>query len=336
MSIPARRMIAATVALAASLGITACGQRTDKTGTAPLQKVRVSFQPHLSFSPIMIAQEEGFFRDEGLDVELVNALQHEETLVALIAGDLDVRPGPISSGFLSAVSQGAKIRVVADQGYLKRDGCTYFGIVARKGVDTSRPKSITKIRASLDGTSRYVVSRMLEQRGISLSTLETVRLPEAVVGNSLQTGALDAGAVSEPTLSRLAATEKRWLSGQDGAPDFQWGVLSFGDRFLTREPELGVKFLRAFRRAVAQFNEGKTPRNIAIIAKGTDDTPESIAAACWPSYHEGARINWQSIADFQVWAISQGLMKSAVTESQAWDSTFVVRSDSVVTTPTRP
>lgn len=335
MRMPMRVVATFSLLLSSSLALAGCGGRTENAGDAPLHKVRVSFQPHLSFAPIMIAHDEGFFRDEGLDVELLNALQHEETLVALISGDLDVRPGPISSGFLSAVSQGARIRVVADQGYLKRDACTYFGIVAGKGVDTSKPQSIKKIRASLDGTSRYVVSRMLEQRGISIAALETVRMPEAVVGNSLQTGAVDAGAVSEPTLSRLGGTQTRWLSGQVGAPDFQWGVLSFGERFLTREPELGVKFLRAFRRAVKQLNEGKTPRNVAILAKGTGDTPEFISAACWPSYHADARINWQSIADFQVWAMSQGLLKSAVSESQVWDSTFVVGSDSVVTAPAR-
>lgn len=68
--------------------------------------MRVSFEPHLIWGPLMIAEAEGFFRDEGLDVDLVRAMQVEETLVALVTGDIDVRPGPLHAAFLSAVAQG--------------------------------------------------------------------------------------------------------------------------------------------------------------------------------------------------------------------------------------
>lgn len=323
----ANRVTTFGAALALAVGVLACSAR-DKDTSRPLTKVRVSFQPHLSFAPLMIAQDEGFFREEGLDVEFVNALSHEETLVALVSGDLDVRPGPMSSGFLSAVAQGAKIRVVADMGYLRHDGCTYFGVVLRKGLDTANTKAVKRIRASLDGTTRYIVHRMLEQHHIDLKSLETVRLQDAVVGNSLANGAIDAAAVSEPSLTRTAALGTRWLSGQLAAPDFQWGVLAFSDRLLTRDHDAGVRFLRAFRRGIVQYDQGKTPRNLAIITKHTEESPDIISNSCWPSYRESARINWASIDDFQAWARTQGLMERTVTQAQAWDSSFVVASDS--------
>src|SRR5688572_25175179 len=103
-----------------------------------LRKVRVSFNPHLSWGPLMIAQSEGFFRDEGLEVEFVHALEVEETLVALITGDIDVRPGAIHAAFLSAVTRGAPVRIAAGSGVLgAQGGCSYFGIVLRPGLDTA-------------------------------------------------------------------------------------------------------------------------------------------------------------------------------------------------------
>ena len=116
-----------TALLALSVLLASCKERqkgaeTNSSGGAPLRKVRVLMQPHVSYAPLMIAFDEGFFRDEGLDVEPVTSIQNDETLVALVSGDLDVRPGPLSSGFLAAVAQGAKIRVERSKWDLERFG----------------------------------------------------------------------------------------------------------------------------------------------------------------------------------------------------------------------
>ncbi|HEX6313812.1 MAG TPA: ABC transporter substrate-binding protein, partial [Gemmatimonadaceae bacterium] len=185
----------------ATLALLGCSAASD--GNVPLHKVRVSFNPHLSWGPLMIAQAEGFFRDEGLAVDLVPAMQVEETLVALITGDIDVRPGALHAAFFSAVAQGAPVRIAAGSGILAPGNCSYFAIVLRPGLDTAGKPHIDRIRTSQDGSTRYVVSRMLEQKGISLDQMESTRIENAVLALSLANGSLDAAAVTEPSLSRV-------------------------------------------------------------------------------------------------------------------------------------
>ncbi|MBL0171045.1 MAG: ABC transporter substrate-binding protein [Gemmatimonadaceae bacterium] len=307
--------------------VSACSTRGDAPPGAPPHKVRVAFSPYVSWGPLIIAQSEGYFRNEGLEIEFVSALHSEESLVALITGDLDVRPGPLSAGFLSAVSQGARIRIVAGMGYLARDGCPYFGIILRRGIDTVGVPAIKRMRTSQDGYTRFLVSRMLAQRGVQLEDIETLRLPAPVMVSSLQSGAVDAIAASEPTLSRVAGAGQRWVTAQESSPDFQWGVIAFGERFLSREPDLGVRFLRAYRRGLAQYALGKTARNVTIIAQATGETPQATGDACWPAFQSDARPNWGSIATFQSWARAEGLLDQAVSESAVWDSSFVMASD---------
>jgi NitT/TauT family transport system substrate-binding protein len=305
-----------------SLGCSGQGQKAG----SELRKVRVAFSPHLSWGPLMIAQAEGFFRDEGVEVEFVPELRTEESLVALATGDIDVRGGPVLAGFLSAVAQGAKIRITAGQGYLDPKGCTYYGIVLRPGLDTTGTPRIKRMRVSQDGMSRYMASRMLAKHDVSLNAIETNRLPDAMLAMSLQSGAIDAVATSEPTLSRMVKIGKLWLSAQDALPDFQWGVLAFGERLLFRERDTGIRFLRGYNRGVAQFREGKTERNVAIIAEASGESPEIIREACWPAFRADSRINWESIAEFQAWANVEGLMERTVSRDQVWDSTFVTAS----------
>jgi NitT/TauT family transport system substrate-binding protein len=303
-----------------------CGRPSDQESDAPLRKVRMSFERHLVFAPFMIAQAEGYFRDEGLDVEFVTAMEPEDALVALITGDIDVRPGALHAAFFSAIAQGAKVRIAAGHGVLAAGSCTYFGLVLRPGLDTAGKPPIRNLRTSMDGSTRYVVSRMLAQRGIAIDGIETVRLENGVLPMLLQDRSLDAAAVTEPALTRVADAGTLWMSAQDVMPGYQWSVLAFSDRLLTRDRDIGLRFLRAYHRAVQQFREGKTERNVAIVAEASGETPEHTRQACWPTFSADSRVNWNSIDDFQRWAVAQGFMESTVSINQVLDSTIIAEA----------
>ena len=313
-------------ALAAAM-LTACGANDAPSPEAqpPLPKLRVTYLRHLSWGPLMIAHAEGFFRQEGLDVELVPSLNSEEQLAALVTGRIDVHPGPPHTGLLSAIARGAKLRVVAGQGELAAGGCTYFGIVLRRGFDPARTP-IKRMRMSQSGLTRYAVSRMLAPHGIDVKSIEGVRLPEAVMVSSLERGAIDGLAVTEPTLTRLSKVGRVWIRAEEAAPDLQWGLVTFGERLLTRDRELGVRFLRAYTRGVEQYRQGKTPRNVAIISEGTGESADVVREACWLTFRAGSPINWETLVQFQRWANAEGLMEHTLSREQLWDSTFVTAS----------
>lgn len=311
----------AALACLATLAL-ACGGTPDESAV-PLRKVRVSFTQHLSWGPLMIADAEGFFADEGLDIEFVPLLRPEESLVALTTGDIDVRPGPLNAGFLSAIARGAPIRIVAGMGNLNAGSCTYYGIVLRPGLDTAGTPRIRRMRASQDGASRFVAERMLARRNMTFDGIETVRVPDAVLARSLASGSLDAVAWSEPALTKLRKVGTLWLSGQDAVPGFQWAVVAFGERLLQRERDTGARFIRAYQRGVSQYRQGKTDRNVAIIAEATSETIEHTREECWPDFAPDSRVNWESIAAFQAWAMGEGFMLRPVSRQQAYDSLFV-------------
>jgi NitT/TauT family transport system substrate-binding protein len=315
--------------LAALLAVTACRRdapraAADAAADAP-RKLRVAITPHLSSGPLLIAQAEGFFRDEGLDVEFVSGLRTEESLAALITGDIDVRTGPLNAGLLSAIAQGAPLRITAGQGQLAGDGCTYFAIVVRSSLDTSHVR-IRRMRTSQDGVTRYIVSRMLAPHHVRLDAIETIRLPEAAMTMSLERGSIDAVAVSEPALTRTSRVGRLWIRAQDVVPGFQWGVVSFGERLLRRDREAGRRFIRAYQRGVAQYRQGKTDRNVAIISAASGDPDSLTREVCWPSFTERSDVNWASVAEFQRWANTEGLMEHTLGREQVWDSTFVTAS----------
>jgi hypothetical protein len=109
-------------------------------------------------------------------------------------------------------------------------------------------------------------------------------------------------------------------------PDFQWGVLVFGERLLTKDRDAGLRFVRAYERGVTQYRQGKTARNVAIIAKATGESEAITREACWPTFRAGSPIEWQSIDQFQRWANTEHLMERTLARDQVLDSAFVSAS----------
>ena len=303
--------------LSLAIASIACGRR-ESDARRELPKVRLSVSHLLNWAPIMIAKDEGFFHDEGVDVEFVNQLTSQEDLVALLSGDLDVLSGPTRGSFFSAISQGAKIKIVAGAGFLARDGCTFYGIVRRP----DRP-TVKRLRASREGLSRFITSRMLERVGIDINTLNVMRVPDPVAVRSLEKGSIDAIAAAEPLLTRMKSIGPVWLAAEKIVPDFQFSTITFGERLLYKDRETGARFLRAYNRGVAQYLEGKTERNVAIIAKATGEAPDLIRRACWLPMRSDLSVNWQSLEEFQTWAKKEGLIQHILTRDQVIDSTFV-------------
>lgn len=316
--------------LALGVLVAACGGSGTASSGGLRPRVRVGIQPYLSAGPLHIAEAEGYFTEQGLDVEFIPVGQAEGVFAAILSGEIDVWPDIFRPGQLRAAAQGARMRIVADRGHLAPDACSYVGFVLRKGISPAEaPVQVRRVSGSRDGPVSYVMSRMLAARGITWDSLEFVQLPGQVFAQAIQAGSVDGVGAAEPWLLQAGQVGTFLMGAEEVLPDYQWGVLTFGPRLLTEEREAGVRFMVAFRRGVARFNEGKTPRNLEILSRATGQTPAALTAACWPRMRVDGRINLSSLLDYQRWAIDRGVLDMEATPDQLWDSSFVVAADSV-------
>jgi len=87
------RAVGAIVVLALAAGATACAPARD--GSAPLVHVRLAIggQNQMVYLPTTLAQELGYYKSEGLDVELQDFQGGAKALQALVGGSADVVSG---------------------------------------------------------------------------------------------------------------------------------------------------------------------------------------------------------------------------------------------------
>jgi NitT/TauT family transport system substrate-binding protein len=296
-----------------------------------LSRIRVLAQPHLSTAPLLIAAEEGYFRDQGLAVELLALASPRDGLPALIQGDLEVLTGSINTSFLNAIAQGARMRIVADKGYLARDGCTYLAFLTRPellgGAELRRPDSGVPWRFSFRRGAYYefLTDRALARSGIAGDEIEIHRLsPEAEV-QALAHGRLDVAIASSIVMEKMleSGTAAVWRSAQSVLPGGQFSVVLYGPALIDRDPEAGVRFMSAYLRGVRQYNLGKTERNLEILAKRTSIDRRALESTCWIAMREDGLIDTATVLELQAWAVAKGLLSRPLALDEIWEPRFV-------------
>jgi len=301
-------------------------------------KLKVLVLPYLSYAPFFIAQEEGLFEEQGLDVEFLRIDDSGEFTPALAQGQLDVAADMLSVGTLNAIAQGSKIKYVADKGYLDPAGCTYTGWAIRKDLLESGVlndlKNLAGMKVSTSATTsgEFLLDMVLKDVGLSSEDVEIIDLPPPARLEALKTGAIDIASVAEPWNTRIMneGAGDIWKGWEDIFPNFELSMIIFGPTLLEKNPEAGKRFMVAYLKAVDLYNQGKTDRNVEIISKYTELPPETVKQACWQTIKADGSINSQSILDFQDWAIAKGYQDSALNLEELWDSTYINYANQVL------
>lgn len=301
-------------------------------------KLRMVILPYLSFAPFFIAQEEGFFQEQGLDVEFVKLSEGMGALPLLIQGKLDVATGTIGINMMNAIARGGTVKIVADKGHINPKGCPVNGILIRRGlindssdiVDQLRGKKISLNPISTDG---YYVEKAFTKIGLTMDDLQIKGfLIPPMRAQALKSGSVDIVHVSEPWVTRILREghSTLWVSAKDVVPNFQYAVIVFGPNLLNKNRKAGQRFMIAYLNAMRQYNKGKTDRNVEILSKYSGVERELLLEACWPALDSKGQIDVNSVLDFQKWAMEKGLLDRLIKENQFWDPSFVEHANQVL------
>jgi NitT/TauT family transport system substrate-binding protein len=315
------------------LMLSACSAPQAVPSSSALQKIKVGLNPYISYSPLFIAQDEGYFTEQGLSVEFVNFTTGSDasSIPMLEQRQLDVAgQGPVT-GLFNAIARSNDIKIVVDRGYLAVDGCTYIAVLAKTEWVSQNPtltlNNIKGKRISLDpkNFSAYIFEKAITPAGVALGDLVTGDIPPANLMAAVTNGGVDFISTGEPWITRLTDTKKMvvWQAYQKVMPEMQYGFEIIGPSLLVDHPDLGKKFVTAYVKAIRQYNQGKTDRNVAIIAKYTQLDPDLLKRACWPAMRNSGEVNVDTLLKFQSWALQKGLIDKAVTAEQLWDPEFV-------------
>ncbi|MDP9004106.1 MAG: ABC transporter substrate-binding protein, partial [Verrucomicrobiota bacterium] len=190
----------------AALGalLLAGGCRKNSTTTAGSNKIRVGYIGLTCEAPIFTAVEKGFFKEEGLEVEMVKC-EWANYKDVLALGGFDITHHLVMY-FLKPIEQGLDVKFTA--GIHK--GCLRVQASTRGEIRTVQDLRGKRIGVPGMGTPPFIfANRVLGANGIDASKDVSWRVfPAGELGLALDKGEVDAVADSEPIGSLLLADGK--------------------------------------------------------------------------------------------------------------------------------
>lgn len=307
-----------------------CSRQTDKAKA--LDVVRLSTRVAIANAPILIADEEGFFAREGIKLELVTlSTSITQSLPALEREKVDVLSGNLNIGFFNAIAKGARVRIVADRGYIDPHGCEFVGLVGRGSLFKSGDLPAAQIRgrrfsANIAGASGYLAARYLASKGLTMSDVTFVTLPDNVQLQALNDGSIDLLFAAEPRLTPSLPGNRMIVPASKYAPGLQYGIIVFGPSLLVDHRDLGERFIKAYLRGVRQYNQGKTQRNLDIIARRVQVNADMARLLCWAPIRNDGSLDTPSLLEFEKWGVAQGYQIRPLTDGEVSDPSFAKKA----------
>ncbi|HET6845199.1 MAG TPA: ABC transporter substrate-binding protein [Anaerolineales bacterium] len=308
-------------------------------GAAPTESqklihFKVGFANFASNAPIYFALKEGFFKEEGLDVELVTFASANEIYPALIAGQVDAVAWSLAPAIFNAAAQGIHAKFVADKGFASTSACAADAWLASKQAlaaglsdpSTLKGKTVAVTRGSI---SEYALDLMLARGGLTAEDVQFTQITDNPTKvEALRSGTLDAAPLGEPwiTYATSQGAAEVWMRYSDILPNQSVAFVSYGPTVLDKNPEAGVRFMAGYLRGIDQFNKGKTDRNIELISEYTKISADDLKAACWNTFAPNGVADVNGLLAYQQWLLDKGLVEKALPVDQFWTDEFVLEA----------
>jgi NitT/TauT family transport system substrate-binding protein len=138
----------------------------------------------------VLGQQQGFFRRQGLELEIVNTSGSGETLQAVISGAVDVGLSAGTVGVLGAYARGAPIRITGASETGSTD--TFWYVAAKSPIRAMREAGNATLAYSTTGASTHIaVLRFNSEYGLHARPVATGN-PAATL-TQVMTGQVDVG-----------------------------------------------------------------------------------------------------------------------------------------------
>ena len=235
------------------------------------QTLRVGHINTTSDAGIYVAERRGYFKQEGLAIELVPFTTAANMIAPLGAGQLEVGGGTVSAGLYNAAARDIPIKIVADKGSI-RTGYIYSTLVIRKDlVESGRYKGLAdlkglKIGVAANGTGNAAtLYSALKLVGLAWRDVESVQLGFPQQYAALLNKAIDGAILNEPLLSQGLTKGVLVRDARDTEiyPDHQVAVLLYGGPFIEKQPGAALKFMRAYMKGIRDYNDALKDGHLA-------------------------------------------------------------------------
>ena len=266
-------LLLAAVLLVTSLA--GCGSKSDKGGGG-LTKVTLNEVAHsIFYAPMYVAIEEGYFKDEGIDLDLVCGFGADKTMTAVISGEADI-------GFMGSESsiyvynQGSEDYMVNFAQLTQRAGNFLVARQPMENFSWNDIKGKNVLGGRKGGMPEMVFEYIMKKNGINPAA--DLNIDQSIdfgsTGAAFSGGQGDFTVEFEPSATLLEQQGDGYVVTSLGVDSGYVPYTAYSARqsYIEQNPEIIQSFTNALQKGM-DFVQSHTPEEIAkVIAPQFEDT----------------------------------------------------------------
>ncbi|WP_288254925.1 ABC transporter substrate-binding protein [uncultured Hydrogenophaga sp.] len=288
-------------------------------------KVRLGVFPSSAALPFYIAQNRGYFKAAGLEVEEIPMTSHPLTVQAIVAGNIDG-----AANLVTLEGANMESRRPNTLKYLSLNGQNSAHVIEQFVVKAGHPaRSLRDFKGGVKlfsapgpaniGAARAVLKSVGLKEGSDFTIQEQ---PVNMHASVLQAGTFDGGYTLEPAATIMVGQKigqrvetgviATHLLGNKNASAFAAGAV-LADKFVSERPDVARRFAEAWARGVKEAQSDTSTRGYLIA--GMKVPPELAATVPLPRIVMARDLSPADVGDFQKFldlGVELGVIKDKV------------------------
>jgi NitT/TauT family transport system substrate-binding protein len=235
-------------------------------GVASAEPLKIGYSIWVGYGPLFLAREKGFFKEQNVEVHLVNVEDTKESFLAVRAGRLDGVVSTIDTMVLY-LQTGKEFQYVL----ALDDSAGGDGIVVRKEIKSIKDLKGKRVAVSEGSVSQFFLNVLLKDSGMSQKDIHVINMKQGDAGAAFVAEKVDAAVTWEPWLSKgKAAPHGRMLVDSSKTPGLITDVMIFRRDVIEKRAKEIQGVANAWNKAVAYWEKNPAESN-AIMARAVGD-----------------------------------------------------------------
>lgn len=328
---PSRRRALAATALITALSASAlvgCSSANSNSSDSATDTITIATQPWLGYGPWYIAQDKGYFADQGVDAKITSFDDDSQMTAALGSGQVDVA-NAASHSALQWLENGQEGYI----GLLLDTSLTADAVLASDGISSITDLKGKKVAYEEGSVSNLLLDHALTENGMSINDVESVPMAPSDAAVALSSGRVDAAVTYEPYITDSLAQNSsiKKLYTADKKEGLISDVLFISKKALEEKPEAVRKTIAAWGPAVDFYNSNTDEAQKIIatnIGSSADDLKTAFAGVKFFSLEDnrtelGGNYLENVLPSVQESALSAGILTKKTDLSKVVDAQFV-------------
>jgi len=286
-------------------------------------KLKLALIPVLDTIPIFIAEQNGYFAEQGITVETIPVKSPQERDVLVTTGQVDgVLTDLQSVGLLN--KDAPKLKAV----YTSRrpfPNAPMFRILAGPQTAINAPADLKDVPIGISANTvmEYLTDRMLAGEGLKPEEIAKIEIGQIPVRfEQLMNGNIQAAALPDPLAQGAIAAGAKLIVDDSKYPDLSQSVLTFTTDTLSTKPGTVKKFLVAWEKAVNELNANPEKYQAVLIEQGR--VPKSIQEMYKMPPFPGRGVPTEGeVKDVAAWLKAKGLVGRDIPYTDVVDASFL-------------